>query len=383
MKKISILEPTLFKNEKKYLNDCLRFNEISTYGRFIEKFENKIKYISNSKYCVAAASGSAGLLLALKAIKVKNDDLIITPSYTFAATVNSIIHASAKPILFDINKNDMCIDLKKVDEYLKKKTYKRGNYYYDKKTKQRIYCILPVTTFSIVPNMHKIKEIGKKYNLKIVMDAASALGSKYNNKSLSSYSDLVVYSFNGNKSYTSGGGGAIVTNSSKLANYIRLLSTNAKSKIKPYTYSEAGYNFKITNLHAALGLGQLENFKKINSKKIKIQRTYEKNIKNKNVHFPPKPNWSNHILWINFLIIDNLKIFRLIKKKLIKSNYNLINFWKPIHLQKNFLFLKGSNFSYTERIWNKLAVLPSSINLNYKDQKKIISAINKNRKHEI
>jgi perosamine synthetase len=378
MKKISILEPGLFQNEKKYLNLCFKNNEISTYGRYIEKFESRIRFISASKYCVATTSGSTGLFLALKAIKVKKEDLIIAPSYTFAATVNSIIHNSARPLLFDICSENMCIDLNKVSEYLKNKTYLNNDgYYYDKITKKRIYCMMPVTTFSIIPNMQKIKEIGKKYNLKIITDAASALGSKYNNKSISNYSDLVVYSFNGNKSYTSGGGGAVVTNKKNYSNYVKLLSTNAKSTNKPYSYAEPGFNYKITNLHAAIGLGQLENFKKINNKKKKMQYIYKKHINNKkNIKFPPEPKYSNHILWINFLITNNLKLFNSIKKKLIKVNYNLINFWKPIHLQKKFPYLQGSNFSYTNQIWKKLIVLPSSINLKIKQQKKIIKEIN-------
>lgn len=271
MRKINLLEPNLFKNEKKYLNQCLKFNEISTYGRFINKFENKVKKISNSKYCVALTSGSVSLYLSLKAININENDIVILPSYTFAATINSVIHSSATPLLFDIDEKTLCLDLESVENFLLNNTFKRGEYIYEKNSKKRIYCIMPVTTFSIVPDLQKIKKISKKFNLKVIIDAASGLGSKFNGKSMENYSDIVIYSFNGNKSYTSGGGGIVSTNQKKYEKSVRLLSTNSKSKHKPYRYKMPGHNFKITNLHAAIGLGQLENINYINKKKKKFR----------------------------------------------------------------------------------------------------------------
>ena len=376
MKKINILEPKLFKKEKKYLNDCLKYNEISTYGRFIERFENRVKLVSKAKYGVATTSGSVGLLLALKAINIKTNDMVITPSYTFAATTNSIIHCSATPLLFDIKENDMNIDLNKVYEFLKTKTYKKGNYYFHKKTKKRIFCILPVTTFSIIPNMDEVKRIAKEFNLKIIIDAASAIGATYKNTSLLNYSDLVVYSFNGNKSVTSGGGGVVVTNNKQFSKKVMLLSTNAKSKKIPYTYEDIGYNFRITNLHAAIGLGQIENLEKILYKKQKIQIYYKRNINNVNFKFPTLPTWGKNILWLNFLISNNKKNFNKLKKKFKSINYDLNTFWKPIHLQKKKLFIKGCKLNITKKIWNKVVILPSSIKLNIEDLNKVINKIN-------
>ena len=150
--------------------------------------------------------------MSFKSLKIKEGDIVLTQSYTFGATINSIVHAGGNPFLFDIYEKTLSINLEQVENYLIKDTYKKGNFYFDKKTKKRVYCICPVLSFSIVPDLKKLKHISKKYNLKIILDAASALGSKFYKKSLENFSDIVVYSFNGNKSYTSGGGGIISTN---------------------------------------------------------------------------------------------------------------------------------------------------------------------------
>ncbi|MDC3162415.1 DegT/DnrJ/EryC1/StrS family aminotransferase [Candidatus Pelagibacter sp.] len=377
MKKISVFEPTIFKREKIYLQSCISKNEISTYGKFIEKFEKKIQDISSSKYCAAVTSGSVGLFLALKAIKIKKDELVISPSYTFAATTNAIVLANATPILFDIDERSMCIDLNKVKYYLENNTYKKKNYFYDKKTKKKLKAICPVTTFSIVPDLKTVKYLSKKFNLKIIIDAAPALTSKFYKKSLAAYADIVVFSFNGNKTFTCGGGGAVVSNNKSYIEYIKILSTNAKSKSKAYTYNEPAFNFKMTNLHAAVGLGQIENIKLILKKKKKIRKLYQKLRSNNFFLKPIYPKWSNHELWLNYIIFKKLKDYKLMTNKLSKINYVYKGFWKPMHLQKNLNFVKGSNFTYTNKIWNKIFILPSSISLKKKIQQRLIDIVNK------
>ena len=377
MKKFKIIEPKIFNEEKKYILSCIKNNEISTYGRFINKFEKEVAKISSAKHSVALTSGSVGLFLALRAIKIKKSDLVIAPSYTFAATTNAIIHSNATPLLFDIEESTMCIDLKKVLYFLQNNTFKRGKYYYDKKSKKRITCICPVTTFSIVPDLEIIKKLSKKYNIKVIIDAASALTSKFKKKSLAAFSDMVVFSFNGNKSFTSGGGGSVVSNKHSYIKFIKHISTNAKLKKTPYTYSEPGFNFRMTNLHAAIGLGQLKNIVNIKKKKESINKLYKYLLKNKKIYLPVKPKWSDHDLWLNYIITKDLKIYKLISKNLKKINFNVSNFWKPMHLQKNLKFLRGSNFNYSNKIWNKVLTLPSSISLTKRNQLKIINSINK------
>jgi perosamine synthetase len=371
----SIIEPSLTGIEKKYYLDAFKKNQISTYGPYPNKLEKRVSQISNSKYNLALTSGSVALYLAFKTIGLKKNDMVITTSYTFAATTSAIQHIGSTPLLVDISLKTFCIDIDQLENYLKTQTIKIKNYTFSKKLKKRIYAICVVLTFSIIPDLKKIFKISKKYNLKIVIDGACALGAFYKQIPLTKLSDIVIYSLNGNKTFTSGGGGILSTDKKQFYSKSKLLASNAKINQK-YEYSFPAHNFKITNIHAALGYGQLTRFKSIIKKKKIIQTNYEKNLKFKREKFLPKTIFSDHVLWINALIVDDKKKYTLIKKKLLNIGYKIDMFWKPMHLQKfskKFNFLKMKNTNYC---WDKILTLPSSSNLNQKDQKKIIKSIN-------
>lgn len=371
----SIIEPSLTSIEKKYYLDAFKKNQISTFGPYPNKLEKKISQISNSKYNLALTSGSVALYLAFKTIGLNKDDIVITTSYTFAATTSAIQHIGSTPLLIDISLKTFCVDIDQLENYLKTQTIRKKNYTFSKKLKKRIYAVCVVLTFSIIPDLMKIFKISKKYNLKIVIDGACALGAFYKDIPLTKLSDIVIYSLNGNKTFTSGGGGILSTDKKKFYSKSKLLASNAKKNQK-YEYSFPAHNFKITNIHAALGYGQLMRFKNIIKKKKIIQINYEKNLKFKREKFLPKTIFSDHVLWINALIVDDKKKYTLIKKKLLKIGYKIDIFWKPMHLQKfskKFNFLKMKNTNYC---WDKVLTLPSSSNLSQIEQKKIINSIN-------
>jgi perosamine synthetase len=378
MKNINIFEPTIFIESKKKLVECLKNNEISTHSqKIIDQFENSISNIDGSKKTVALNSGSTALFLSMKALGIKENDLVIMPSYTFVATANAVVANKAKPWFFDIEKNSLTLNLDQVLNTLLKKTFKKGKFYYHKKTKQRVFAICPVYTLGFIPDLIKIKKISKKFNLKIISDAACALGSKYDNKKITKYSDAVCYSFNGNKSITSGGGGAVSSNNVSFAKKIQLLSTNYKTG--NYFHSDLGFNLRITGLHAALGLGQIKNFKKIENVKRKINNKYLSFIEENNLKtfYPQKK--TRHIQWLNFVVLKkNIKksIFLSAQKHKINLNY----FWTPMHFQP---YLKNNlkeNLSNTQFIWKKILVLPSSLHLSKKELGETLSFLKKIKK---
>ena len=376
--RIDLNVPNLSKLEKKILIQALSKNEISTYGSNVKKLETNLINYTGTKYNLAVNSGSSALYLAFVSAGLKKNDIVIMPSYTFAATANSIYHAGGKPWFFDIDKETFCIDIDQIEQALSKKTYQFENNCYLKKNKQRIFGITPVFTFGLLPNLKKLKQISKKYNLKIISDAACALGSKFQNKNHTNFTDISIFSLNGNKSVTAGGGGIISTNTKKIFLKARSLSTNCK--LKDYNYEDIGFNLRITNLHASIALAQLKRFKSIYFNKKRISKIYEKKLSN--YEFLPKNSWCKNMLWFNTIILKNKfhlnRIIKVLNNKKISASF----FWKPLHLQKPYKNFKKKKLNFTNEIWKKILVLPSSSNISDKDLFCTIKLLNKNNYNE-
>ncbi len=375
---INLFEPSLFNQSKTYLKNCIKKNEISTHSsNIIEKFEKKISTLSGSKYSVGVNSGSVALYLSFKALGIKENDLVIMPSYSFIATATAAIHAGGSPWFVDIEKNYLTLDLNQVAKILQKNTFKKGKYYFHKKTKQRLFAICPVYTLGFLPDLIKIKKIAEKFNLKIIADAACALGAKFKKNELAKYNDAVCYSFNGNKSFTAGGGGAISLNNKKIKDKLFLYSTNGK--VGDYLHKYIGHNFRITGLHAALGLGQLSNFSKIKKRRKKIQKQYISFFQKNNLKTFYAKKDTDIIQWFNFFVCKNPKEKEKIIKKMNKFRINLKNFWRPLHLQPCLKDYLKTDLINTSQVWNKILVLPSSNNIKLKDlkfiKKKLLSLI--------
>jgi len=374
MRKVQILEPVIGTLEKKYLNNCLKLNQISTYGKYAGQLENLCSKVLKTKYNLATTSGSASLFISFKALGIKRDDLVIVPDYTFAATVNSIILNHAKPWLIDINKENLCLDVDFLNKILEKNLVKKGKFFYHKTQKKRLFGICPVLTYGNFPDLEKLKKISKKYNCKIVVDAACALGNTYKSQSPSEFADICVYSFNGNKTITGGGGGLISTKSEKIYKFCKYFANNGKTG--RYSYSDVGFNFKITNFHAALAFAQLKKFKQILRSKSLIGKIYRSNFQNNSEFIKQKNGDKNNYNWINYLIFKNIKKTNLAIKNLNKKNIFTYYFWKPISLQKikKYCHLE-KNYYNSKFIYQRLLPLPSSISLRKKDINTTINEI--------
>jgi len=368
---INLSIPYLAGNEKKYLEKCIKKNYVSTVGNFIIRFENKFKSLLKFRYNLALNSGTSALHLALLSIGIKKNELVITQSYTFAATANAILYCNAEPWFFDVKKEDMSLDIEQLEKELSQNTFIKDNKCIHKKTKKTVKAIVPVFSLGISPNLKTLNSIAKKYKLKVIYDAAAAHATKYQNKNLSSQKITACFSFNGNKSFTAGGGGILATNEKKIYEKAKILANIGKSNTK-YNYEYLGYNYKMTNLQAAVGLGQLQNFKKIINNKKKIFNYYQENILNNDTlkkYIPPE--WHGGTQWIFFCTIKTKiseKLVAFFKKKNIQISF----FWKPLHLQKPYRNYLRTNMSFSNYIWNRLLTLPSSAGLSKKDQKKII-----------
>ena len=364
-RKIPLFSPYLEGNEKKYLNDCLKSRFLSSNGEYVKKIEKKICSITDYKYSVSTNSGTSALQLALKLNNVENDDLVIIPSYTFIATANAVKNVGAEPFICDVCENYWTIDCNLLEKVLFELTEIKGKKLIHKKTGKVVKAIIPVGIFGYLPDIKKISELAKKFFLKIILDCAGSLFSTIHGKKIGKLNlNSSIISFNGNKIVSTGGGGMFLTNKKKIFQKARLIAST--SKVGPnYDHSMVSYNFRMSNIQAAVGLAQLENIKEIIKNKRMISERYDKAFNfHKNTLAIPKPKFSKTNFWIYPIRITKNK--NQIMKQILESGIGCSNFWKPIHLQKPYKNCIRSSQIISERIWNNIIILP-----NYASMKKI------------
>jgi perosamine synthetase len=256
---IPLHAPTFGGNEKSYLLETIDSTIVSSVGAYVDQFEEMMKSITNTKKAVAVVNGTSGIQVALRLVGVKEGDEVITQALTFVATANAIAYNGAYPIFLDVDSDTMGLSPKSVAEFLEEYGDLRDEACYNKKTGKKISACLPMHTFGFPVHIDELKIVCDAWNIPIVEDAAESLGSEYRNKPTGSIGKIGVFSFNGNKIVTCGGGGAIVTNDEQLGIKGKYLTTTAKV---PHAYEffhdELGFNFRMPNLNAALACAQLE-----------------------------------------------------------------------------------------------------------------------------
>lgn len=359
-------KPYLLKgNEKKYLSECIDSSFVSSSGgKFIEQFEKKIMNFTKSKYVISVVNATSGLHLALKVLGVEKNDEVLVPSLTFVGTCNSIIYSNAIPHFIDSSLEACGVDNKKLENYLESNTKIISGNCYNKKTKRKIKAIIIVHLFGHPARIDAITKIAKKFKLKVIEDAAESIGSFYKGKHTGTKGDIGVISFNGNKSLTTGGGGAILTNNKSIAERVKLLASTAKIKhLYKYIHDGVGYNYRLANINAAIGCAQLEKLNKIISCQRELFKKYRKafhDIKNIEIMSEPKNSYSNY--WLQTLILKKKeknsinKILNYINKK----GYQTRPVWELINEMKFYRKFPKMNLDKSKEIRNSVINLPSS-----------------------
>jgi perosamine synthetase len=360
-------EPLFSKKEIMYTNDTIKKNYVSSVGIYGEKFEKKIKKFTKAKYVVAVINGTQGLYISMQALGIKKDQEVLVPALTFVGTVNAISYTGAEPHFIDSNIKDFGIDCGKLEIYLKKISKIKNNKCINKKTGRVISGIVPVHIFGHSCDIENIIKLAKKFKLKIIEDAAEALGSFYKKKHLGTLGDIGCFSFNGNKIITTGGGGAVITNKKNLAKKIKHLVNTAKVKHKwDYIHDDIGFNFKMPSLNAALGLAQMAKIDIFVKAKRRLFNKYTKNfrkLKGVKIFKEGKNLKSNY--WLQTLILD--KKYKFLRNELLnycykkgiylRPTWRLISSLKP-YKKKQKMDLRGAR-DIAERVIN----LPSSQSL--------------------
>ncbi|WP_299519983.1 LegC family aminotransferase [Winogradskyella sp.] len=291
--------PRFRGNEKAYLLDCIDSTFVSSVGRYVDRFEEMMAKIANTERAVAVVNGTAGIQVALRLAGVSSRNEVLTQALTFVATANAIIYNNANPIFLDVDLDTMGLSPKAVSDFLNANAELREDGCYNKVTGNRISACLPMHTFGFPVHLDELIAICNKWNITVVEDAAESLGSMYKGQPIGSLGKFGVFSFNGNKVVTSGGGGTIVTNDVQLAEKAKYLTTTAKKPHKfEYYHDELGYNYRMPNINAALACSQLEQLQEFLIRKRELAHEYAAFFSSKGIKFRTElPNTkANHWL---------------------------------------------------------------------------------------
>ena len=362
-KNIFLNRPKTFYSDYNYVNKAIKKKELSTYGFYTNIFEKKLKKFTKSKYVICTNSGTSALHLALLSLKIGPNDEVFVPGFSFISASNAVLYCKAIPHFIDIEKNTMGVDPIKLKQHIKKNFTFKKNRLINKKTKRPLKAIIVVYAYGYAPRMDLIKNICKKYNVKIIEDSAEALGTYYKKKHAGTFGDVGILSFNGNKIITSGCGGAVLTNSQNLEKKIRHLATLGKVKNNYFEYDTLAYNYRLPSINAALGISQLKNLKKIISERIFIHKSYIKIFKTtKFFEIFEQPKYSKSNYWLNILILKNnvISIREKILKLFLQNKINCVPGWKTVHSMNYLKKFPKSNLDQSKLIARSIINLPSN-----------------------
>lgn len=358
---IPIMEPSLVGNELKYATEAIQSGWISSQGPFVTKFENQLAQFNGVEYALAVSNGTVALHLALVSLGIGTGDEVILPDLTFAASINSIIYTGAKPVLVDVDKDTFNIDPDLIKKAITPKTK----------------AIMPVHLYGNPCQMDLINIIAKENNLFIIEDSAESIGSEFMNSKLGSLSDVGTFSFYGNKTITTGEGGAILFRDKKIYEKAKILRDHGMSPTKRYWHDYVGFNYRITNLQAAIGVAQMERIEEIISRKIEIAQFYKKNLKEiREIKFQEIPNTGTSTYWLVSIIIEDDDRNSLGLMNHLKSfNIDTRPFFFPLSEMPVYKSYSDSNLNVSKKLSLNGLSLPSFIGLSDLELETIVSKI--------
>jgi len=354
--------PTFSGNEKKYLNECIDSTFVSSVGPFVDEFEQLMNQITKTKKTTAVVNGTAGLQVALRLIGVKKNDEVITQALTFVATANAIAYNNAHPIFLDVDLDTMGLSPNAVDDFLEEYGELREDGCYNKKTGRKIAACMPMHTFGFPVYLDELLIVCNRWKIPLIEDAAESLGSEYKGKPTGSFGEVGVFSFNGNKIVTSGGGGAITTNNIELGERAKFLTTTAKEPHSyEYVHNELGYNFRMPNLNAALACAQLEQLDLYLNKKRILAMSYEKFFFSKGIKFRTETKNTKANYWLMCVELENLKERDLLLESTNSNNIMTRPIWKAMDSLSMYKNCQKDELLNTRFLESRIVNIPSSV----------------------
>jgi len=364
---VALHEPCFSGNEWAYVKECLDTGWVSSVGKYVDKFEAMLAEITGVKRAVAVINGTAALHICLKLVGVAPGDEVLIPALTFVATANAVAYSGATPHFVDSEERTLGLDPKRLSDYLYNMAEIRADVCINKKTGHRIKAVMPMHTFGHPVDLDPLAKLCRQYKLELVEDAAESFGSFYKGRHTGNWGKVSAVSFNGNKTITTGGGGAILTNDEKLGDLAKHLTTTAKVSHKwNIQHDQVGFNYRLPNINAALGCAQLEQLTGFLRKKRDLSEKYRKAFEGiDGVHFFIEPDFAKSNYWLNVLLLDEGLADK--RDDLLEMTNNLEIMTRPawtlMHKLPMFRDCPRMDLNEAESLESRLINIPSSAKL--------------------
>ncbi|MEE4257633.1 MAG: LegC family aminotransferase [Bacteroidales bacterium] len=365
---IPLHEPRFIGNEKKYLSECIDTNFVSSVGEFVDRFEQKCAEYTGAKYAVAAMNGTSALHIALKLAGVQHGDEVITQALTFIATANAITYTGAEPVFIDVDRDTMGLSPAALNEWLQENVELRDalpphniGQAFNKKSGRRIAACIPMHTFGHPARLDELKEILDNYSIPMIEDAAESIGSYYKGKHTGTFGYMGILSFNGNKVITTGGGGMILTDNEEAARAAKHLTTQAKVPHEwEYKHDRIAYNYRLTNIAAALGCAQMETLDDILIRKRRLAENYRTYFRDSVYSFFDEPDNCQSNYWLNSIMTPDRNSRDELLEYTNKNGVMTRPVWEPMNKLPMFNHCQTDGLENTRWLADGLVNVPSS-----------------------
>ena len=364
---LALHEPSFNGNEWQYLKNCLDTTFVSSVGEFVDRFEDDLASFTGAKHAVAVVNGTAALHTAIKLAGVGTDDEVLIPTLTFVATANAVAYCGAMPHFVDSEPHTLGVDTRKLVDYLRAQTDQREGQCVNRATGRVIRALVPMHTFGHSSDLDGLLAIAHDFNLALIEDAAESLGSYYSGRHTGTFGMMGTLSFNGNKTITTGGGGAILTNDPELARRAKHLTTTAKMPHRwGYAHDQVGFNYRLPNINAALGCAQLEQLPAMLASKRELFHRYREALTPVvGVKLMIEPEHCRSNYWLQTLILDPGYADQLDFLLQITNDAGVMTrpAWQPMHTLAHFSHCPRMDLSGAEDLSRRLINIPSSSTL--------------------
>ena len=361
---IPLHEPTFSGNEKKYLAECIDSTFVSSVGVFVDKFEQAVADFVGSQHAVAVVNGTQALFVALKTLGIDSSCEVLTQSLTFIATANSIHYTGAAPIFLDVDPHTLGLSPVAVKKFLQQHTELRKGQRVNKTSGRRIAACLPMHTCGHPCQIEELQVLCAENNIQLVEDAAESLGSRVTTGHTGTLGRIGVFSFNGNKVITTGGGGMMVTDDEKLAQRLRHLTTAAKVPHRwEFIHDEIGYNFRLPNINAALGLAQMEQLPLFLENKRELATRYRDFFNGSEIEYLDEPAESQSNFWLNTILLPTEEQKEAFLEQANQQGIGARALWRPMHLLNIYRQFQRDAQINAEQFYRRAVNIPSSVRL--------------------